>query len=94
MRSVRGDALFYFGALTIMYWICICVLLYCPPASPHPRRRRLQIIPGIGGLPAGLPGLDTDPDTPATPGVPGLPGIPGLGDETSSGVPGLGFLIR
>lgn len=54
----------------------------------------MQIIPGIGGLPAGLPGLDTDPDTPATPGVPGLPGIPGLGDETSSGVPGLGFLIR
>ena len=33
------------------------------PRTEDDMRRRLQIIPGIGGLPSGLPGMD-DPDSP------------------------------
>ena len=56
------------------------------PRTEDDMRRRLQIIPGIGGLPSGLPGLDTDPDTPSTPGIPGLPGFDiGGGDSSAKG---------
>lgn len=55
------------------------------PRTEDDMRRRLQIIPGIGGLPAGLPGMD-DPDSPL-PGIGGsdggLPGVIG-GDSDSS----------
>eukprot|EP00438_Fugacium_kawagutii_P018672 Skav210103 [mRNA] locus=scaffold1510:509058:513614:- [translate_table: standard] len=62
--------------------------LYDPRTEDDMRLRRLQI-PGMGGLPSGLPGLDPDPDTPSG-GIPGMPGIPGIsggglfGPESSS----------
>ena len=55
------------------------------PRTEDDMRRRLQI-PGMGGLPSGLPGLDPDPDA-SSGGIPGMPGIPGLGPigtETSA----------
>ena len=52
------------------------------PRTEDDMRRRLQI-PGMGGLPSGLPGLDPDPDAPAT--IPGIGSIPGLGPDDSSG---------
>ena len=63
------------------------------PRTEDDMRRRLQIIPGIGGLPSGLPGLDTDPDTPAAGGIPGIAGIPGLDDSSSSSNEGKGPMI-
>ena len=60
------------------------------PRTEDDMRRRLQI-PGMGGLPSGLPGLDPDPDAPA--GIPGIGDIPGLGPDSSGSAAGKGPMI-
>mmetsp|Transcript_37158 Transcript_37158/g.85865 ORF Transcript_37158/g.85865 Transcript_37158/m.85865 type:complete len:1482 (+) Transcript_37158:59-4504(+) len=66
-------------------WTCHKCLY--DPRTEDDMRRRLQIIPGIGGLPSGLPGFADPEDSTGGGGLPGIAGIGGTSTDSAAKTP-------